>query len=70
MNELNNKKALFYSEKYGVIEYIVKNSTMIYYANYPLEHNTYKCTVKLNILHETRKALKRYYKKGNYNLCN
>ena len=69
MEQLNNNKALYYAEKYGIIEYVVKNSTMIFYTNYPGEHNTYKCIVNLNLFHESRTSLKKYYKKGNYNLC-
>lgn len=69
MNELNKNKALIFAETYGIIEYKVINSKMIFYTNYPMEHNTYKCIVNLKTMFETRKALKRYYKIGGYNLC-
>ncbi|MBU3186619.1 hypothetical protein [Clostridium estertheticum] len=68
-NKLNDNKALIFAEKYGVIEYKVINSKMIFYTNYPQEHSTYKCTVNLKSMLETRKALKRYYHIGNYNMC-
>lgn len=60
-------KALLFAEKYGVVEYKVKNDSMIFYASYPMEHNTYKCNVNLKNMKETRTCLKRYYKEYTYN---
>ncbi|MBU3173313.1 hypothetical protein [Clostridium estertheticum] len=62
-------KALIYSETYGIIEYKVIGSNMIFYTNYPTEKNTYKCVIDLETMIEIRKVLKRYYKMGSYNLC-
>lgn len=54
--------ATAYAEKYGICEYKVKGNTMVYYTSYPLERTTYKATVNLDITHEFREAMRRYYK--------
>lgn len=58
----NENKALLYAEQYGIVNYNIKTSNMIYYINYPMEHNTYKCIVDLKTMQEKRICLKRYYK--------
>lgn len=62
--ELKQHKALLYAEKYGIVKYIVKGNTMVYYVNYPqyLKSKAYtiKATVNLNTMKETRQQLKRY----------
>ena len=58
--------ALEYAEKYGIIEYKVIGSEMIYYKTYPMEHTTYKCVVDLKLGYEKRIALNRYYKPYGY----
>ena len=64
-----NNKAILYAEKYGVLEYKLIGKTMVYYANHLNEHTTYKVGVNLETMTEkSRKALKRYYKKGNVNM--
>jgi hypothetical protein len=60
--------ALLYAEKYGIIEYTVKGSKMIYYVNYKeyahqvknYKGDTYKAVVNLKTGEETRTLLKRY----------
>lgn len=52
-----------YAEKYGILDYKVKDNTMIYYASYFGEQATYKCILDLNKGKETRQKMKRYYKK-------
>lgn len=44
--------ALEYAEKYGIIDYKVKGSTMIYYEKF--YDGTYEVLVDLNTLKETR----------------
>ena len=62
-------QAILYAEKYGVLEYRLIGKTMVYYANHLNERTTYKVTVNLETMTEkSRKALKRYYKKGNMNV--
>ena len=62
-------KATLYAEKYGVLEYKLIGKSMVYYANHLNERATYKVTVNLETMKEkSRKALKRYYKKGNINM--
>jgi hypothetical protein len=67
--------ALKYAETYGVIEYTVTGSKMIYYINYKeyafphytrknYRGETYKCVVNLRTLKEKRTLLKYYYAKG------
>ena len=56
MKDYNNI-ALKYSEKYGIIDYEVKNNKMIYYVNYLLENRKYECIVNLDTLKETRKII-------------
>jgi hypothetical protein len=53
--------ALRYAEKHGIIEYYIKNNTMIYYSSFPIEHKTIKAVVNLDTLKEDRKYLSRYY---------
>lgn len=60
--------ALRKAEKYGVITYKVVLGLMVYYANYPMEHKTYKVTWDLLTDKENRQPLKKYYKKGNDNM--
>ena len=61
-------KALLIAEHYGVIEYKVQGNKMVYFANYPLEHNTVKVTINLDSKKEHRERLSKYYKKGNLNI--
>lgn len=62
-------KATLYAEKYGILEYTIINKNMVYYSNYLNEHVTYKVTVNLVAMKEnSRKPLKRYYKKGSMNI--
>ena len=51
-------KALQYAEKYGIIEYIVKDSLMTYIEVLPLE-GTFKATVNLDTMKETRILIKK-----------
>lgn len=55
-------KALLYAEKYGVIEYKVTGSEMIYYSSWPSYKTTYKCIVDLDTGEEYRTPCNRYYK--------
>ena len=71
-NEIMDDKAIKYAEKYGIIEYEVKNNTMIYYTNYPQyssnQRYTMKVVVDLITMKEVeRTKLKRWNKKGAYN---
>ena len=64
-----NNQATLYAEKYGVLEYKLIGKSMVYYSNYLNDRTTYKVTVNLEKMKEkSRKALKRYYKKGNVNI--
>ena len=54
--------ALSYAEKYGIVEYHLSGTNMIYYSSFPGEHNTIKAVVDLDTNHETRTSLKYYYK--------
>jgi hypothetical protein len=49
--------ALLYAEKYGIIEYEVKGSTMSYTVSYYGE-GTYLAEVDLNTMNETRTLVK------------
>ncbi|WP_291566901.1 hypothetical protein [Clostridium sp. UBA2485] len=60
-----DQQALLYAEKYGIVDYIIKNDKMIYYENFRMEHTTYKCEVCLTTFKEKRTELKRYYSKYN-----
>lgn len=64
--------ALLYAERHGILDYKVKGSSMIYYANYPKylaePRRTYKVTYNLKTRTETRTLLKRWSKLGNVNL--
>ena len=66
------EEALLYAEKYGILDYKVKGSSMIYYANYPKylakPRRTYKVTYNLKSKTETRVLLKRWNKLGNVNM--
>lgn len=50
-----NDLALLYAEKYGIIEYKVKGSMMVYYEQ--IGTSKYKATVNLKTMQETRKEL-------------
>lgn len=54
-------RALEYAEQHGIIEYHLEEGKMIFYTSFPMEGMTYKATVDLNQLTETREALYRYY---------
>ena len=58
----HEERAMAYAEKYGICEYIVKGGTMVYYTAWPAERTTYKVTVDLEAVSETREPMKRYYK--------
>ena len=65
-------EALLYAELHGILEYKVKGSSMIYYANYPQylaePRKTYKVIYNLKTKTEIRTLLKRCNKLGNYNM--
>lgn len=64
-----NNQATLYAEKYGVLEYKIHGKSMVYYANHLNERITYKVTVNLVTMTEkSRKAMKKYYQKGNVNV--
>ena len=64
-----NNKAISYAEKYGILEYKIFGKSMVYYTNYLNERITYKVTVNLVTMTEnSRKAMKKYYQKGNVNV--
>ena len=46
-------KALLYAEKYGIINYRVKDDQMVYYEVWGKDK--YECTVDLNTMKESRK---------------
>lgn len=64
--------ALWYAEEHGILDYKVKGSSMIYYANYPKylaePRRTYKVVYNLKSKTETRTLLKRWNKLGNANM--
>lgn len=63
----NEELAIKYAERFGIVEYEVKGTTMVYYTNYS-DKVTYKVTVDLNKQDEIeRKHLKKFNKKGNRN---
>lgn len=51
-----NKIALFYAEKYGIIDYKVVNGVMTYKEVFATE-GTYLCEVDLDTLQESRKVV-------------
>ena len=63
MTDYNNK-ALLFAEKYGIFDYTVKHSRMIYYTNYPpYLHNkryTIKTIINLRTMQEQKIKLKKY----------
>lgn len=65
-------KAIQYCEKYGIVEFRVAGGKLIYYANYPdylsQKRVTYKVTVNLDTMEESRVELKRFNKVGNANM--
>lgn len=69
---LKYHKGIRYAEKYGIVDYKIKNGKLIYYANYPEYLNEKKYTIKivvnLKTMEEKRKRLKRWNKKGNANM--
>lgn len=50
----SEQKALLYAEKYGIIEYKVKNDVMIYRECFGV-NEIYDCRVNLNTMEEVRK---------------
>lgn len=68
---MNNHEtqALLYAEKYGIIEYKVKGSRMIYYVNCydDIKPYTCKCVVSLKTQKEVRTRMK-IVKRSFYNL--
>lgn len=71
-------RAIQEAERRGVIEYKVKGSYMIYYANYRefasvrsdkpgYKADTYKVTIDLITGQEKRELMKNYNKRGEYN---
>ncbi len=68
-----SERAIEYAETYGIIDYKVIGTKMVYYANYPAvqyeKRRTYKVTVDLNSMKEcSRECLKRWNCKGNSNM--
>ncbi|MDF2534230.1 MAG: hypothetical protein K0R18_387 [Bacillales bacterium] len=53
------QQALFYAEKYGIIEYLVRGSKMIYRENFPIEGSQYKVTVNLKTGTQSRVKYKK-----------
>ena len=51
-------KALLYAEKFGIRDYTVKGNAMVYKEEFPTE-GTYKATVNLDTMKETRKQVKK-----------
>lgn len=68
----SQSKAIQYCEKYGVIDYKITPTQLIYYANYPAylydKRRTYKVTIDLSTMQEKRTLLKRWNVKGNVNM--
>ena len=56
----NNKKALLYAEKYGIIDYEIIDGIMVYKETFSIE-GTYLCEVDLNTMKETRKLIKQLF---------
>ncbi|PFG07166.1 hypothetical protein [Bacillus sp. es.034] len=54
----NEKQALLYAEKYGVLDYEVLEGFMVYEVVYILEGFKYLCKVDLTTMKETRQARK------------
>ena len=69
MKGIYELKALKVAERIGVIEYQVNGKNMVYYSNYPIARETVKVSINLDNAVESRKVLKNYLKKGNYNHC-
>ena len=65
------ERAIEYCEKYGIVQYSVKGSQLLYYANYPAylsnSRRSYKVVVDLKTMKETRTLLQRYNKQGDFN---
>ena len=65
-------KADYYAEEHGIIDYKVNGNKMTYYANYPKylaePRRTYKVVYDLESGVETRTLLKKYYRRGIYNM--
>lgn len=58
-----------YEERYGLLKTTLKDNTLMYYTSYPChsypsDRATYKVSINLDTLKETRIKMKRYYKKG------
>ncbi len=68
-----SERAIEYAETYGIIDYKVTGTKMVYYANYPVvqyeKRRTYKVIVDLNKMKEcSRERLKRWNRNGNHNM--
>lgn len=48
-------KALLFAEKYGVVDYKVVGSEIIYREHFPLENAVYEARVNLDTMEEIRK---------------
>ena len=73
MEEQYKRKADYYAEEHGIIEYTVNENKMTYYANYPAYlsegRKIYKIVVNLDTMkEESRTQLKRWNRNGNYNM--
>jgi len=73
MSEMSNKeKAIAYCEKHGIFPHKITNQTLTYYAYYPAyiaeKRRTYKVTVRLADMRETRILLKKYVRLGQENI--
>lgn len=50
------EKAIRYAEKYGIVEFIVKENVMTYTESFPLEGRIYDVSVDLDVMKESRSA--------------
>lgn len=54
------QQAIRYAERYGIIEYAVKGSTMTHTEDFPGEQCRYTATVDLEQLKEVRRTCQEY----------
>lgn len=61
MHRSAKDRAIAYAEEHGVCEFHISGESMIYYTSFPMERATYRATVNLITLKETREPLRAYY---------